>query len=135
MGTSQISIATSNEHPVDELAHVQEKIAILKLREKELKDLILQGSCGLIGDRYQASVTTSLSRQIDVSLLRAVFRDEELALFSRPAQAIYVKTSRKHGTAPKRETSKSFAWAPSAEAGHMTGQRKPLAPPPAVPVA
>jgi hypothetical protein len=104
-----ISIAVSNEHPVDELAHVQEKIAILKLREQELRQLILQGSCGLSGDRYQASVTMSLSRKIDLGLLRDVFCDEELALLSKPAQAIYVRTSRKHEVPARVKERSSFA--------------------------
>jgi hypothetical protein len=104
-----ISIAASNEHPVDELAHVQEKIAILKLREQELRQLILQGSCGLSGDHYQASVTMSLGRKIDLGLLRDVFCDEELALLSKPAQAVYVRTSRKHEVATRVKESSSFA--------------------------
>jgi hypothetical protein len=96
VGSNFISIAASNRHPVDELAHVREKIAILKERERELRRLILDGSCGLVGEQYQASVTTSLSRKIDPNLLRDLLSDEAFALVSKPAQTINVKTSRKH---------------------------------------
>jgi hypothetical protein len=60
----------SNRHPADELAEVREKIRALQAREAELRDMLMHGNCGLVGDDHVAVIKTMPRTRIDLPALR-----------------------------------------------------------------
>jgi hypothetical protein len=73
--------ATANRHPVDQLADIRAEIKTLKTREEQLRDKILAGECGEVGDQYVARIDTRDKRTLDVDLLTRHFGAETLKPF------------------------------------------------------
>jgi hypothetical protein len=73
--------ATANRHPVDQLADVRAEIKTLKTREEQLRDKILGGDCGEVGDQYVARIDRRDKRTLDVDLLTRHFGAETLKPF------------------------------------------------------
>jgi hypothetical protein len=91
---------TTNRHPVDELADVRAQIRRLQTREAELRDTILAGTCGLIGDQHEASVRISESERVDVSALRKELGLERLRPFLRATSIKTVRVSEREEPEP-----------------------------------
>jgi hypothetical protein len=45
-----------NRHPVDELADLRMQTREMEQRIEELRELIISGACGLIGDEHTATL-------------------------------------------------------------------------------
>ena len=104
-----VSFTPCNRHPIDELADIREKIALLKEREQALRQAILRGSCGLVGDQYKASIMTAMGKRIDTDLLRTLLTNEGLALILKPTRTIYVKTARKQDVSENKNQHEPIA--------------------------
>ena len=73
----EVAVKT-NRHPVDELSDIRAEMKRLKAREDEIRDDILEGRCGLVGDQFDARVTNSESERVDTAALRKEFGLERL---------------------------------------------------------
>tara|TARA_R110000824_G_scaffold258776_1_gene447676 strand:+ start:464 stop:724 length:261 start_codon:yes stop_codon:yes gene_type:complete len=65
-----------NSHPVDRLKYIRAEIAELKEIEKELKDEIINGNCGMEGDDHIAAVQIISRKSFSVVLLRSLMGDD-----------------------------------------------------------
>ncbi len=59
-----------NRHPVDQLKDIRLKIAELKKTEASLKDEIMNGECGVVGDENVAVIQTVERRTMSNTLLK-----------------------------------------------------------------
>jgi hypothetical protein len=75
--------AVLNRHPVDELADVRAQIRELQDREAALRQQILTGKCGLVGDDYRARIRQMGAERLDVGAVRAHYKPDELLPFTR----------------------------------------------------
>lgn len=56
-----------NIHPVDRLATVRFQISELREEEAALKDEIIHGDCGMIGNDFKATVKETASKRFDAA--------------------------------------------------------------------
>ena len=78
-----------NRHPVDELADLRKHMHQIEGRIEELRDLIISGACGLVGDEHAATLKVRTSQRIDIKELRRAF-GEAVAPFVREHRATHV---------------------------------------------
>jgi hypothetical protein len=84
---------TTNRHPVDELADVREQIRRLQMRERELRDCIMEGS-SFIGDEYRAELHMQRRETLDTKEMKRQLGLEALQRFTRTTEVMLVKLSR-----------------------------------------
>jgi hypothetical protein len=80
----------SNRHPVDELADARKQLRQIEQRIEELRELIISGACGLVGDDHVATFKVRISQRIDIKELQRAFGAEAVAPFVREHRATYV---------------------------------------------
>ena len=80
-----------NRHPVDELAEIRAEMRKLDERERELRSVIIEGSCGLQGDEFEANVSKTCSTRLDTAAVRKALGDEKLAPYLKPSEVMTVK--------------------------------------------
>src|SRR5262245_18977640 len=73
----------NNRHPVDRLAEVRARLAELRAEEEALRKEILEGSCGLAGADYTASIQLQSGETVILSKLKAEFGRQLLEPFLR----------------------------------------------------
>lgn len=85
---------TTNRHPVDELADVREQIKAYEAKERRLRDIILNGECGSVGNEYEAEVVIQRRETLDTKEIKRQFGWERLAQFMRTTEVAIVKLER-----------------------------------------
>jgi hypothetical protein len=80
----------TNRHPVDELADFRKQLRQIKQRIEELRELIISGACGLVGDEHAATLKVPTSRRVDIKELQREFGEEAVAPFVREHCATHV---------------------------------------------
>ena len=78
-----------NRHPVDELADLRKQMRQIEQRIEELRELVISGSCSLVGDEHAAALKVKTSQRIDIKELRRAF-GEAIAPFVREHRTTYV---------------------------------------------
>jgi transcription elongation GreA/GreB family factor len=79
-----------NRHPVDELADLREQKRQIERRIEELRELIISGACGLVGDDHAAILKVRIGQRVDIKELQRAFGAEAVAPFVREHRATYV---------------------------------------------
>jgi hypothetical protein len=79
-----------NRHPVDELADLRKQNRQTAQRIEELRELIISGACGLVGDEHTATLKLRIGQRIDIKELQRAFGAEAVAPFVRQHRATYV---------------------------------------------
>jgi hypothetical protein len=79
-----------NRHPVDELADLRKQNRQIEQRIEELRELIISGACGLVGDEHAATLKLRTSRRVDIKELHREFGEEAIAPFVREHRATHV---------------------------------------------
>lgn len=85
---------TTNRHPVDELADVRKQIKTLQKHEQILRDRILSGEYGLIGDEYEAAVAIQRREMLDTKEIKSRLSLEVLSRFVRTLDVTIVKLAK-----------------------------------------
>lgn len=95
-GCFSVSVASAtNRHPVDELVEVRERLRELEQHHDWLRDQILAGECGLVGDEHEASITVRTSERLDLAKIKAELGVEALRPFMTEREVRYVRTRQK----------------------------------------
>ena len=81
-----------NRHPVDELADLRKQNRQTEQRIEELRELIISGACGLIGDEHTATLEMRTRKLVDIKELQRAFGAKAVAPFVREYRATYVIT-------------------------------------------
>jgi len=76
---------TRNRHPVDELADIRAEQKRLKDREDELRQMIISGQVGPVGDQHEASIRETVSERLDTAAVRKEFGLAKLRPFLKPS--------------------------------------------------
>ncbi len=86
----------TNRHPVDQLAEIRISIAALKVKEAELRSLIISGECTLEGDDSIATVTPTDRRFLAVRKIEEIMGTEWIKEFAsvRKSMTIRIKGKR-----------------------------------------
>jgi transcription elongation GreA/GreB family factor len=79
-----------NRHPVDELADLRMQKREIEQRIEELRELIISGACGLIGDEHTATLKVRTGKRVDIKELQRAFGAKAVAPFVRQHRATYV---------------------------------------------
>jgi hypothetical protein len=79
-----------NRHPVDELADLRKQMCQTEQRIEELRQLILSGACGLVGDEHAATLKVRTSQRVDIKELKRGLGAEAVAAFVREHRATHV---------------------------------------------
>jgi hypothetical protein len=79
-----------NRHPVDELADLRKQNRQTAQRIEELRELIISGACGLVGDEHTATLKLRIGQRIDIKELQRAFGAKAVAPFVRQHRATYV---------------------------------------------
>jgi predicted phage-related endonuclease len=90
-------MSQTNRKPPDELADVREQMKELKVREAELRDMLIDGACDLVGDDYAATVSKVISERVDTVRLRKELGTERLRPYLVPSESVVVKVERVKG--------------------------------------
>jgi transcription elongation GreA/GreB family factor len=83
-------MSLANRHPVDELADLREQNRQIEQRIEELRELIISGACGLVGDEHTATLKVRAGRRVDIRELQRAFGAEAVAPFVREHRATHV---------------------------------------------
>jgi hypothetical protein len=70
-----------NRHPVDELADLRKQNRQTEKRIEELRELIISGACGLVGDEHTATLKVRTGRRVDVKELQRAFGAKRCCAF------------------------------------------------------
>jgi hypothetical protein len=89
-----VRLENTNRHPVDELADLRETMKRLKVREDELREMIISKKCSRQGDEHTAFVETKRSERLDKKQVVQEFGRERLRHFLTATEAVYVTVKR-----------------------------------------
>jgi hypothetical protein len=78
-----------NRHPVDELADLRKHKHQIEERIEQLRELIISGACGLVGDEHAATLKVRTRQRVDIKELRRAF-GEAVGPFVREHLATHV---------------------------------------------
>lgn len=87
----------TNRKVPDQLADVREQIRELKLREEQLRELLIASDADLVGDDFVAVVSKVTSERIDVAQLRKELGLEKLRPFLVPSESVVIRLERMKG--------------------------------------
>jgi transcription elongation GreA/GreB family factor len=79
-----------NRHPVDELADLRKQKRQIEQRIEELRELIISGACGLVGDEHTATLKVRTGQRVDIRELQRAFGAKAVAPFVRQHRATHV---------------------------------------------
>jgi hypothetical protein len=79
-----------NRHPVDELADLRKQNRQTEQRIEELRELIISGACGLVGDEHTATLKVRTGQRVDSRELQRAFGAKAVAPFVRQHSATHV---------------------------------------------
>jgi hypothetical protein len=75
---------------VDELADLRKQMRETEQRIEELRELILSGACGLVGDEHAATLEMRTSQRVDIKELKRALGSKAVAPFVREHRATHV---------------------------------------------
>jgi hypothetical protein len=81
---------TANRHPADELADIRAELRRLRIREAELREILLADDADLKGDDYCAQIVQQQYRRLSRQRLEHRFGVEAVAECCKQIAAVYV---------------------------------------------
>lgn len=82
---------TKNRHPIDELADLRAEKKKLEQREEELREKILTGDWGLVGDQFEATVSKRTQTRLDPEAVYKLLSPEQAEACQKEVQLVTIK--------------------------------------------
>lgn len=89
----RVAAELRNRHPVDELYDVRQEIHDLKKTENRLRNKIINGTCSLYGDQYEAVICNQERHIVDVDAIRREMGPDWVRRFMKITTVTVVKTT------------------------------------------